>query len=112
MDLPDAHLALVEQEKICGYLLNPAHPDNGGKADFFAALGFQIKDWQALAAALRDLAQRAPVVKRMASPHGTKYILDGRIGTPGGKQPWVRTVWIVDRDGQKPRLVTAYPRQD
>jgi len=38
MNLPNAHLAMAEQEKICGYLLNPAHPDNGGKAQFFMAL--------------------------------------------------------------------------
>ncbi|MEJ7712567.1 MAG: DUF6883 domain-containing protein [Pyrinomonadaceae bacterium] len=35
MMLPNAHLALVERGKITEYLLNPAHPDNGGKAPFF-----------------------------------------------------------------------------
>ncbi len=44
MKLPNAHLAVVEQEKICGYLLNAAHPDNGGKAAFFAGLGFQTEN--------------------------------------------------------------------
>jgi hypothetical protein len=34
MKLPNAHLAEAEQEKICGYLLNAAHPDNRGKAVF------------------------------------------------------------------------------
>ena len=112
MNLPNAHLAVVEQEKVCGYLLNPAHPDNGGKANFFVALGFQIENWRALANALRELAESSPAGKSLASAHGTKYILDGRIGTPGGKKPWVRTVWIVDRGAQRPRLVTAYPHQD
>ena len=31
---------IVEEEKITEYLLNSAHPDNGGKAAFFQKLGF------------------------------------------------------------------------
>ena len=40
MKLPHANQAAVGREKITDYLLNPAHPDNGGKADFFKQLGF------------------------------------------------------------------------
>ena len=47
----------------------------------------------------------------MESAHGGKYILDGRIETPSGKRPIVRTVWIVDRGVEMPRLVTAYPQE-
>lgn len=36
MRLPNAQNAVVDREKIADYLLNPAHPDNGGKAKFFA----------------------------------------------------------------------------
>ena len=111
MNLPNAHLAEVEQEKICGYLLNPAHPDNGGKAAFLMALGFHSESWRALATALRELAESCAAAKSLASAHGTKYIVDGRIGTPGGGTSWVRTVWIVDRGAEAPRLVTAYPHQ-
>lgn len=46
MKLPNTHLAIVDQDKITGYLLDPAHPDNGGKAPFFLALGFRQDDWQ------------------------------------------------------------------
>jgi hypothetical protein len=48
----------------------------------------------------------------MESPHGLKYILDGKIETPCGKTPTVRTIWIVDRGTEAPRLVTAYPSKD
>ncbi|HWH91799.1 MAG TPA: hypothetical protein VNV64_08385 [Candidatus Binatia bacterium] len=41
MKLPNADAAVVAQEKIRDYLLNAAHPDNGGKAAFFVALGFR-----------------------------------------------------------------------
>jgi hypothetical protein len=40
MKLPNSNLAIVEREKVFKYLLNVSHPDNGGKAVFFAALGF------------------------------------------------------------------------
>ena len=48
-------------------------------------------------------------MRRVDSPHGSKYIVDGKIDTPSGRQVTVRTVWIVDHDHQIPRLVTAYP---
>jgi hypothetical protein len=109
MILPGANKLMVEREKIVDYLLNPAHPDNGGKADFFLDLGFNRSHWQQLAAAFRAAAENYPVSKTMASPHGTKYIVESRIETPSGKTPWVRTVWIVDLGQDKARLVTAYP---
>jgi len=112
MKLPSAHRAVMDRDKITGYLLNPAHPDNGGKASFFLALGFRPDDWQTLAAALRKLAAETPVAKEMESAHGLKYILVGKIETPGGRSPTVRTIWIVDQGRDIPRLVTAYPAED
>jgi hypothetical protein len=112
MKLPNPHLAVVEQEKIVSYLLNPAHPDNGGKAAFFTALGFRRGDWQTLADGLRKLAATADVIKSVESPHGRKYVVRGRIESPIGKTPVVSTVWIVDRGLDKPRLVTAYPHEE
>jgi hypothetical protein len=112
MKLPNVLLAIVEPGKIVDYILNPAHPDNGGKARFFSSLGFGRNDWGPLAAALRNVAESHPIAKSMASPHGRKYIVDGRIETPCGKAPLVRTVWIVDLGLDRPRLVTAYPRDE
>lgn len=109
MNLPNAAIAEIAQEKITEYLLNPLHPDSAGKASFFGALGFHIGQWQALASALRELAENCPVTKMVNSVHGAKYVVDGRLATPTGKRPFVRTVWIVDCDESIPRLVTAYP---
>jgi len=112
MRLPNVHLAIVEPEKIVDYILNAAHPDNGGKALFFFSLGFRRTEWLPLATAFRNVAESHPVAKNIASPHGRKYIVDGRIATPSGKTPFVRTVWIVDLALDRPRLVTAYPREE
>ncbi len=109
MRLPNPDTAIVEEGKILEYLLNPEHPCNGGKAGFFFALGFRRETPQALAGALRELAVGGSVVKNVETPHGRKYIVDGRIATPSGRKAGLRTVWIVDRGSESPRLVTAYP---
>jgi len=109
MNLPNADQAVVERAKIVDYLLNPAHPDNGGKTRFFTKLGFRRGEWEGLASALRALASEAEVVHHSNSPHGEKYVMIGRIVSPGGKSPRVKTIWIVDRGWEVARLVTAYP---
>jgi hypothetical protein len=112
MKVPNAHLAIVDREKIVDYLLNPAHPDNGGKAKFFLGLGFTPEQWQLFAEAVRTLARSFPVTEYLESAHGIKYIVIGRIETASGRSPSIRTVWIVDKGNDKPRLVTAYPGEE
>jgi Domain of unknown function (DUF6883) len=63
MRLPNADLAVVERAKITYYLLNPEHPDNGGKAAFFFALEFSSIDWEVFANAMRRLARTADVTE-------------------------------------------------
>lgn len=112
MKLPNANLAVVPERKLTHYLLNPAHPDNGGKAEFFTSLGFRVSEWEVLAAALRDLAGTSPVSQQAESPHGRKYVIVGRIESPDGKPALVQTIWIVDTGTDVARLVTAYPHQE
>jgi hypothetical protein len=109
MKLPNPGSIIIEREKVADYLLSPAHPDNGGKAVFFLSQGFNQDDWQNLALALRRLAETTEITKSVETSHGCKYIVEGRIETPVGKSPTVRTIWIVDRGADAPRLVSAYP---
>ncbi len=111
MKLPNAGKAVVEREKIEDYLLNAAHPDNGGKAAFFEGLGFRRDRWETLATALRMVATQAEIAHNMDSPHGRKYVIFGKVEAPGGKSAVVQTVWIVDTGQETARLVTAYPRK-
>ena len=109
MKLPNADKALVQREKITDYLLNAAHPDNNGKAEFFESFGFRSDDWKTLAKAMRQMTLGGEVITSLDTSHGVKYVLHAAMETPSGKTPLVRTVWIIDRGRNCPRLVTAYP---
>jgi hypothetical protein len=111
MQLPRAETAVISEAKVVDYLLNPQHPDGGGKARFFLSAGFQVTRWQILADAIRELARHAPVSRKLDSAHGRKYIVEGSMETPDGGKATIRTVWIADGDNPTPRLVTAYPIQ-
>ncbi len=111
MTLPNVGNAVIEQAKIVDYLLDAAHPDNGGKAAFFIGWGFSAAHWPAFAQAIRDLVSRNEVVHRLQSPWGEKFVVDGTLDAPRGTTPLVRTIWIVDAVHAAPRLVTAYPTE-
>ena len=109
MKLPNAHLAVVERDKIADYLLNPAHRFGASKARFFAQFGFRLEAWEVLAAALREQGQQHDVSKTKDTGFGPRYEVEGELTAPDGRRPHVRTVWQVDHGEIAPRLITAYP---
>ena len=111
MKLSNAHLAVVEQEKMVDYLLNPAHRHGASKARFFSGFGFRAEAWETLAAALREHGQRHDVARTKETGFGPRYEVEGEIAAPDGRRPRVRTVWPFGRwmkDRLRP-LITAYP---
>src|SRR5207249_3655982 len=92
----------VQQAAMAFRTFHEMQNELGMKADEFTATR---EDWPALATALRALAAEGEAVKSLASPHGTKYVVDGNLHTPGGPST-ARTVWIFDRGSEAPRLVT------
>ena len=94
MKLPEAHVAIVSREKVADYLLNAAHPDNGGKAEFFGRHGFRCDEWEALAAAMKHLAVNSDVIFTGETLHGKKFVIVGPLPSPGGKPPLVQSIWI------------------
>ena len=109
MLLPNHPAAVIDESKLVDYLLNAAHPDNGGKAAFFAGWGFAPADWRVLERAIRGMISRADVARVVPSPWGVKYVVDGPLASPHGQTPPVRTVWVIAAAATDPRLVTAYP---
>jgi hypothetical protein len=112
--LRNARLAVVDRHTIIDYLLNSAHPDNGGKAQFFESLGYSVDVSELLIGAVRAGAQTGEVVEIVQSSHGEKYVVDGAVSsqTESSHSRMVRTVWIIDRGLEAPRLVTAYPGKE
>lgn len=109
MKLPNAHFAVVERDKIVGYLLNREHRYGASKARFFAEFGFRVEEWTVLADALSDQGRRHEVARMRETGFGPRYEVEGELVTPDGRRPRICTVWQVD-DGQiAPRLITAYP---
>jgi hypothetical protein len=109
VQLPQASHARVDEAKVVRYLLSHAHPDGASKARFFEQFGFRAHAWPVLAAALKEQARQNPVTNVVATGHGTRYSVDGVLRTPDGRNPNIRTVWIVEPDMDGPRLITAYP---
>jgi len=62
-----------------------------------------------LAAALRRHVEQSEVTERLADADGCTYVIEGRISTPSGRRPRVRTVWLVETGELAPRFITAYP---
>ncbi len=95
--LPHADRAQVDREKVTGYLLSASHPDGAAKAKFFMRFGFGRERWEELAEAFRKHGRSHPVVHAVESPYGTRYAVDGPLETPDGRNPRVRTVWMLKK---------------
>jgi hypothetical protein len=109
MKLKNGSKAIVSSFKITEYLLSSSHPIGKSKAKFFMSFGFSAGKWKELSDSLKELASRAEVQKTRLSPFGTSYTVDGKIRTPSGRYPLVRTVWFVEKNGEIPRFITAHP---
>ncbi|MGH2812866.1 MAG: DUF6883 domain-containing protein [Actinomycetota bacterium] len=55
------------------------------------------------------MALTADVKSMVLFGYGTKYVLEGMLNTPIGRQIRVETIWVIEIESDRPRLVTAYP---
>jgi hypothetical protein len=106
--LPGAGRAAIDRRKITHYLLASDHPAERAKAAFFNRFGFRAAEWRRLRDALLDHAHTASVAQAFETQFGRKYVMEGRIVTPDGRKPNVRSIWFVAEGETTPRLVTAY----
>jgi hypothetical protein len=112
MKLPAVQEAIVPRTKITDYLLCLTHTNGQSKARFFLNQGFFIADWQELAEALKDLAQRNEVINVEKTPFGMRYVIDGKINSPNQRNLFIRTIWFIEHEKTIPIFVTAYPQQE
>lgn len=109
MKLPNRDEAYIPSAKLQGYLLSQTHSVGQAKAKFFREFGYDETNISRLETDLLAVAQNEEVADTLATPFGTKYILDGRLPTPANTIVNVRTVWIIEHGESKPRFVTAHP---
>jgi hypothetical protein len=107
--VPKSDHAIVDKSKIVDYLLCAQHPDGAPKAAFFNRFGFSVNAWKVFAKALREHAMLNRVQLMVETSFGIRYSVEGRIHSPDGRDPVVRSVWISENSEGYPRLITAYP---
>lgn len=75
---------------------------------------FSEEQPERLSAALHALAGAGEVIEVVSSAHGKEYVVEGWLAaqTEETRQRLVRSVWIIDRGSDVPRLVTAYPGRE
>lgn len=109
MKLPNYENAIIPQAKIVDYLLSQSHRDGRGKALFFTQFGFTINFWDELLLALRQHVTDNELEKIEATPFGTRYVIEGKIITPDGRTPMIRSIWFIATGETIRRFATAYP---
>jgi hypothetical protein len=63
MKLPNAERAIIDQEKICSYLLNLSHKRRTSKAKLLYSLGYIDERWQDLERDIRRDHLRSEIVE-------------------------------------------------
>jgi hypothetical protein len=109
MKLPNNENAFIPKDKIKDYLLSENHPTGRSKSKFFRTFGFDETNFKILEQFLIKIAQTFEVTSEEISSHGKKYVIDGILSTPIGRDVSIRTIWIVEDIEAFPRFVTAYP---
>ena len=109
MKLPNQKNASISLSKISDYLISETHPVGKWKAKIFQSHGYTQKNIESLREGLLSITNVEEVKDIINTIYGTKYIIDGNLKTPRGKELNVKTVWIIDAGREIPRFVPAYP---
>ena len=109
MSLPNKQNSFVEDKKIVSYLLNLEHRDGGPKANFFFRFGFSLDDIEQFRTSLLNHAINRQVDTISEDEFGVTYTLTCEFETPDSRNPCIKSVWIINKGEERPRLVTAFP---
>ena len=81
------------------------------KRGLFSILGYGDHNVGDLRRGLLVIVRTQPLVERIATEHGTKYIILGYINTPSYGLFHLRTVWFIGHGETALRFVTAIPQR-
>jgi hypothetical protein len=108
MKIPNSEKAIIQSEKIKDYLLSSSHPVGRFKAVFFNSFGYSLNSWEQLSNDIHFILQNEAEIKEK-SEFGQKYEVKGKISGSLKKTAHITTVWIILKNEDYPRFVTAYP---
>ena len=108
MKLPGAEYAVVDIAKLRDYCLSPFHPRGRHKARIFAGVfGLMQTDAEFLRKELIRAALVADAIESETDEYGKRYIVDFELAW-NDRRGAVRSVWIIRRGEEFPRLTTCY----
>lgn len=110
MRLPRAEDAVVDIDKLREYCLNPDHRVGANKARVFrSALGLTAADAEVLRDELLSAAREKDALAFGDRRFGDQYRIDFDL-TYAGRSAKLRSLWIVRRGEDFPRLTSCYVR--
>lgn len=109
MKIPNGLRAVIQPEKLQGYLLDVEHKRGKSKAAVLLSFGYTPENWQALADDLRQYHLAADITAVRESPYGTRYEIRAFLKTPDGHSFMVRSIWQIDTGTDYPRFITLFP---
>jgi hypothetical protein len=110
--IPGFERAMISPAKLSEYLLDAAHKVGAPKFKFLRSFGFSVERPEELEAALLEHGlSGGGAVTTKVTRFGLRYEVDGRLRTPSGRTPLVRTVWQEHADAPHLRFVTLVPNR-
>jgi Domain of unknown function (DUF6883) len=108
MKLPNAERAFVDIAKLRDYSLNAEHKEGTHKARVFAAaLGLGPGNAEWLRAKLLNIARSEDCRLGRKTDYGQRYLIDSELSHER-KSAQIRSVWIIRKGENSPRLITCY----
>jgi hypothetical protein len=108
MKLPLGEQAIIDEEKILNYLLDPLHREGKHHAELFRRLlGINRDSWTLLYQALQLAAFEADAVPGKQSEFGTKYEIRFPMTGSRGTHT-ILSIWMIRAGESRPRLITAF----
>jgi oligoribonuclease (3'-5' exoribonuclease) len=107
--VPNAAQAYIDEQKLQNYTLNPEHAEGKHKARVFAAaLGITQEHVDLLSAALVAAVQTQNATLGRMDEYGQRYTVDFQMEGLDDRVARVRSAWMIRKDEDFPRFVTAY----
>lgn len=102
---------VIPEAKVVRYLLDLSSVDGAAKAALLMRFGFSPDRPLDLMDALGRHPSPARWTSAFKAPHGIKHYFEGPLASPDGRDPYIRSVWQIDDDGdgRTAKFVTIRP---